>query len=106
VPDVNVRLPLGRSAQRGVLRRRAYSSRPPRYEYLLTKKGYEFCEILLAITAWGDRWTADESGPPVLIRHRECEQHTRAEVRCAQCGKPLHGDAVAIEPGPGARQSA
>src|SRR6266542_3149664 len=37
----------------GLLERRAYSDRPLRHEYLLTAKGYEFCDILLAITAWG-----------------------------------------------------
>ncbi|MCW3048216.1 MAG: transcriptional regulator [Solirubrobacterales bacterium] len=85
----------------GVLEKRAYSERPARHEYLLTEKGHELCAVLMAITAWGDRWTAGEAGPPVLLRHRSCGQLTRAEVRCACCGEPLHGADVAVEPGPG-----
>jgi DNA-binding HxlR family transcriptional regulator len=76
--------------EQGVLERRAYSERPPRDEYLLTQKGWELCDVLLAITAWGDRWTAGEAGPPVLIRHDACGQLTHAELRCAGCGEPLH----------------
>jgi DNA-binding HxlR family transcriptional regulator len=85
----------------GVLEKRAYSERPVRHEYLLTEKGHELCAVLMAITAWGDRWTAGEAGPPVLLRHRSCGQLTHAEVRCACCGELLHGADVAVEPGPG-----
>jgi len=85
----------------GVLERRAYSVRPPRHDYVLTEKGWELCDILLAITAWGDRWTAGEAGPPALLRHSTCGQLTRAELRCAQCGEPLHAHDVDVTPGPG-----
>jgi DNA-binding HxlR family transcriptional regulator len=86
----------------GMLDRREYSQRPTRHEYVLTKKGQEFCDILMAITAWGDRWTAGEAGPPVLLRHRKCGKHTHAELRCAECGERLRSQDVDPEPGPGA----
>lgn len=86
----------------GVLERRPYSQRPPRDEYVLTEKGLELCEVLMAITAWGDRWTAGEAGPPALLRHRTCGQLTHAEVRCAQCGEALHASDIGFELGPGA----
>jgi DNA-binding HxlR family transcriptional regulator len=84
----------------GVLERRAYQERPKRYEYHLTEKGGELCSVLMAMTAWGDRHTAGDAGPPVLLRHRDCGQLTTAEVRCACCGELLRGDAVDVEPGP------
>ncbi len=56
----------------GMLERRAYSERPPRHEYVLTEMGSEFVDVLMAMVAWGDRWTAAEAGPPVLYRHRSC----------------------------------
>ncbi|SRR5690606_5827350 len=90
----------------GMLVRRQYSERPPRYEYELTEKGYEFCTVLMTITAWGDRWTAGEAGPPVLIRHRGCGQHAHADVRCSHCGEPLRADEVDVEEGPGQRAHA
>jgi DNA-binding HxlR family transcriptional regulator len=87
--------------EQGILEQRAYSLRPLRHEYVLTEKGAELCDVLLAITAWGDRWTAGDAGPPVLLRHRPCGQLTRAELRCARCGGVLHASEVEVEPGPG-----
>lgn len=87
----------------GMLERRQYSDRPPRYEYVLTPKGLEFTEVLMVIRTWGDRWTAGEAGPPTLLRHHACGEHVDAEVRCSHCGELLRGDEVDVEDGPGAR---
>ena len=87
----------------GMLERRRYSSRPARHEYVLTEKGLEFCEILLLMTAWGDRWTAGDAGPPVLHRHRGCGQITKVELSCSRCGEPVHAGDIEIEDGPGSR---
>jgi DNA-binding HxlR family transcriptional regulator len=92
---------LERLVEQGVLERHAYSRHPPRHDYLLTEKGRELVDVLLAMIAWGDRWTAGEHGPPVLLRHRRCGQLTQAEIRCAHCGELLHAEEVDVEPGPG-----
>jgi DNA-binding HxlR family transcriptional regulator len=92
---------LERLVEHGVLERRAYSERPPRRDYVLTQKGRELVDVLLAMVAWGDRWTAGEAGPPLLLRHRACGELTQAEIRCARCGEPLHAGEVTVEPGPG-----
>ena len=88
----------------GLLERRPYQERPPRHEYLLTPKGEEIIEVLLALIAWGDRWTAEEAGPPVLLRHEGCGELVEARVTCSGCGEPLHANEVRLEPGPGARE--
>jgi DNA-binding HxlR family transcriptional regulator len=85
----------------GILERRLYSKRPPRYEYALTDMGSEFVDVLMAMVRWGDRWTAGEAGPPILYRHRACGEITHAEPRCAACGEVLHSTDVEVEPGPG-----
>jgi len=85
----------------GMLEREPYCEHPPRYEYVLTRKGLEFVDVLIAMAAWGDRWTAGEAGPPVLRRHRACGQITQVELRCSGCGEPLHAADVDVEPGPG-----
>ena len=87
----------------GVLEQHSYSERPLRHEYRLTQKGFELADVLLAIAAWGDRWTAGDAGPPALFRHRSCGQLTHAELRCAHCGEPLHATEVDVAPGPGAK---
>jgi DNA-binding HxlR family transcriptional regulator len=85
----------------GMLVRRPYSERPARYEYVLTRKGLEFVDVLMTMAQWGDRWTAGEAGPPVLRRHRTCGQITEVELRCSGCGERLHAADVDVEPGPG-----
>lgn len=39
--------------QAGLVDKRQYSERPPRFEYLLTEAGRDFIPILAAIGAWG-----------------------------------------------------
>jgi hypothetical protein len=63
--------------------------------------GSEFVDVLMAIVAWGDRWTAGDAGPPVLYRHRSCGRITHVEPHCAACGEVLHSTDVDVEPGPG-----
>lgn len=41
--------------EHGVLHRRPYKDRPPRYDYLLTAKGEGLLPVLIALQEWGDR---------------------------------------------------
>ena len=41
--------------EHGVLRKVAYSERPPRHNYLLTPKGEGLLPVLIALQEWGDR---------------------------------------------------
>jgi hypothetical protein len=84
-----------------VLERRASSERPPRLEYVLTHKGWELCDVLLAITAWGDRWTAGDAGPRVRVPPAACGPAAHVEPHCAHCGEPMPATDANIEPGPG-----
>jgi DNA-binding HxlR family transcriptional regulator len=88
--------------EHGLAERRRYQQHPDRYEYLPTVKGADLAPALLALVAWGDRWTAEE-GPPVLFSHAGCGQDTVATVVCSSCGGPLSRDTVSIRPGPGMR---
>ncbi|WP_086828832.1 helix-turn-helix domain-containing protein [Allokutzneria sp. NRRL B-24872] len=87
--------------EQGVLERREYSSRPPRFEYVLTAKGTELCDLLMVMVRWGDRWTAGAAGPPVLYRHHACGQIAHVEPRCSACGEPMHATDIDVLPGPG-----
>jgi DNA-binding HxlR family transcriptional regulator len=86
----------------GIVERQEYSSRPPRYEYMLTGKGLELCDLLLVMVKWGDRWTAGEAGPPVLYRHHDCGEIAHVELTCARCGGRMSARDVEVLPGPGA----
>ena len=45
--------------EHGVLERVPYQSRPERFDYRLTEKGRDLADVLLAMKAWGERWTFD-----------------------------------------------
>ncbi|WP_423602454.1 winged helix-turn-helix transcriptional regulator [Sphingomonas sp. MS122] len=57
----------------GLLEKRVYSTRPTRFEYVLTEKGVDVVPILMAIGAWGRKYhgeggtsyIVDESGTPI-----------------------------------------
>lgn len=59
--------------------------------------------ILLALTAWGDRWTPPPGGPPVQVHHDTCGRTATPVVACSACGDPLTADEVTVRPGPGGR---
>ena len=85
----------------GVLQRQEYSSRPPRYDYLLTDKGAQLCDLLLVMARWGDRWLAGDAGAPVVYRHQDCGQISHIELRCSHCQHPMGATDVDVLPGPG-----
>ena len=60
-----------------------------RHEYRLTEKGVELFPILIALMQWGDKHALGETGPPVVVRHRDCEAPVEAVVRCAKGHEPL-----------------
>jgi DNA-binding HxlR family transcriptional regulator len=95
---------LNHLVERGVLERRSYDRRP-RYEYVLTEKGTELVDLLMVMVGWGDKWLAGEAGPPVLYRHQPCGEISTAELRCRNCGNPMHADNIDVLPGPGAAVS-
>ena len=89
----------------GLLARASYQAprQRTRPEYVLTEKGRDFLPVIVALLDWGDRWTADPSGPAVQLRHTSCGAGVHAELHC-EAGHSV--DATTIEPvaGPGARR--
>jgi DNA-binding HxlR family transcriptional regulator len=84
----------------GMVERRLYQDRPDRYEYVPTAKALDFVPALLALVAWGDRWTATD-GPPVLFTHRPCGHDTVATVVCSECAARLDRQDLDFRMGPG-----
>lgn len=75
---------LGRLVDAGVLERRPY--REPgdreRYEYRLTPPGRDLQTALVALMDYGDRWLHEESHPPVVLRHLDCDTEVHAQLVC------------------------
>jgi len=92
---------LRRLVDEGLMEKRVYETMPVRYEYLLTESGRDFFGVIAAMSAWGDRWLAEEAGPPVTMRHDTCGHDAHAEVVCSHCKEPLTWQDATPRPGPG-----
>jgi len=73
-------------------------------EYLLTEKGKELGEVVVALTAWGNRWSAPK-GPPIIYEHQECGGTVNPVIKCESCARELQSEDLIIRPGPGARRT-
>jgi len=92
---------LQRLVDEDILERRAYQRNPERYEYFLTEKGLDLWPALVALLAWGDRYSPLPGGPPMLIVHKECGGPVDDRGICGTCGKVLRARDARALPGPG-----
>jgi len=87
----------------GLLRRRRYSNRPPRYEYVMTERGRDFRPVMQALLAWGNRHFAPE-GPSVVIANRETGETADPVLIDRISGRPMNDAVFRIAPGPAANE--
>lgn len=87
----------------GLIERHPYQHNPVRYDYRLTEAGRDLAPVLMALTAWGDRWVTPDGGPPARFVHADCGHQFTPTVTCSACGHPITFDDVTIRPGPGSR---
>lgn len=87
---------LERFVANGLMERRGRDGQ----EYQLTERGLDFTDTLVALTAWGDKWSAP-NGPPIDYRHDDCDGPVTVELRCTACGRVVQPGNVLAEPGPG-----
>jgi hypothetical protein len=50
---------------------------------------------------WGDRYTADEAGPPVELIHEPCGELSHPRLVCDHCGEPIDPRDMRPRAGPG-----
>jgi DNA-binding HxlR family transcriptional regulator len=93
---------LRRLVERGILQRRQYQDRPPRFEYRLTEEGLDLYPALVALMQWGDRYAAHPGGPPLALEHKGCGKDSTPHLVCSECGEPIDARDMWAKPGPGA----
>jgi DNA-binding HxlR family transcriptional regulator len=88
-----------------ILRREPYreEGQRERHEYRPTRKGLDLYPVLVAVGAWGDRYYADDAGPPVAFAHRDCGEEMELHLRCAAGHDVDNVRDVVTRPGPGVR---
>ncbi|MBW1990364.1 MAG: helix-turn-helix transcriptional regulator [Deltaproteobacteria bacterium] len=72
--------------ENGVLKREQDPADGRKVTYRLTEKGVDLYPIVLALMRWGDRWLADESGPPLILHHKPCGERLEPVTCCKACG--------------------
>ncbi|MBO0839330.1 MAG: helix-turn-helix transcriptional regulator [Sciscionella sp.] len=92
---------LHKLVEQGILDRRQYSERPPRYEYPLTDKGRALAPVITALMTWGDTWASTPQGPPVLLVHEQCGQAIHPVQTCPHCHDEIDNGTLRSIPGPG-----
>ncbi len=85
----------------GILEKRRYSERPPRYEYVLTERGSDLRPVLVALQAWGNKHFAPE-GPSVMLVHAKTGAPADPVLVDRATGRPLTQPEYVIAPGPAA----
>lgn len=84
----------------GLLDRVRYATDPDRHEYRLTDAGRELFPAIVILMRWGDTYLAGPEGPPILLRHNDCEEIAEPYLACRRCGGEVSADKVTPEPGP------
>ncbi|GAQ58258.1 winged helix-turn-helix transcriptional regulator [Streptomyces acidiscabies] len=89
----------------GILRTEAYQEpgMRERFEYRLTRKGWDLWPALVALRQWGDVYAGVEEGPVLDLRHKECGGEVRVVVECVDGHGELAPRDVVARPGVGAR---
>ncbi|WP_328324313.1 helix-turn-helix transcriptional regulator [Kribbella sp. NBC_00382] len=87
----------------GLVARTPYQEKPVRYAYSLTEPGRELIPVLIALTAWGDRWATPPAGQPIRFTHTTCGKSTTPTICCSECGGQLTTANTTPSPGPGGR---
>lgn len=85
----------------GLLERRRYSERPPRFEYVPTECARDLRPVLWMLVSWGNRHFAPE-GPSVLIVDAKTGAAADPIVVDRATGRALMSPDFALAPGPAA----
>jgi DNA-binding HxlR family transcriptional regulator len=89
--------------EEGLLERRQYCEKPPRFEYHLTQRGRDFRPVMLALMAWGNKHFAPEGKSVVLLDAESGEAVDPVLFDCAH-GKPITPESHFVGVGPAANE--
>jgi DNA-binding HxlR family transcriptional regulator len=87
----------------GLLEKRRYSEKPARYEYVLTKKGWDFRPVLWSLIAWGNEHFAPE-GESIMIVDAATGERADPVLVDRRSGRLLQAPEFIAAPGPAASE--
>lgn len=96
---------LRRLVEAELLEKQVYETMPVRYEYVLTESGRDFYGVLLAMTAWGDRWLSGRRVRPSSPGTRAVATTRRPRWCAHTVGSASNGRMSPRGPGPAIRRN-
>jgi DNA-binding HxlR family transcriptional regulator len=84
----------------GLLARRIYQHKPPRYEYVLTPRGRSLWPVLTSIWEWERRWVPDHADDLPGMQHATCGAAFAPLLTCRTCAKVVTEKDVVATWGP------
>jgi len=87
----------------GLIERQLYQDNPERYEYKLTRKGWDTVTLMLALAQVGDKWAVSgDAGPPLKFINRKTGSAVKLVLVDQKTGDAVRLSDVEAQPGAGA----
>ncbi len=80
---------LAELVDRDLLEKRAYSDKPPRFEYRLTEKGRDLRPVMLALLTWGNKHLPLKQRAPVRLIDTETGEPVELKLIDARTGEAI-----------------
>ncbi len=80
----------------GIVEQIPYQSKPPRFEYRLTRKGWGLQPFALTLQEWARTWLPTRVGPALELRHLACGHSLRTRAVCSHCSEILQPQHVTL----------
>lgn len=86
-----------------LIERRQYQTGPDRYEYILTRRGWDVVLVIQALAQVGDKWAvAGDAGPPLRFVNRHSGRPVKVALIDEKSGELVRLRDVRPQAGPGA----
>lgn len=92
---------LKRLVETGLVNKKRYCDAPPRYEYVLTRKGRGVYWTSLMMLRWETGWGGGSGKIAVTLTHEPCGNTFTPDPACGHCGNTIDATQVEWEQGPG-----
>jgi DNA-binding HxlR family transcriptional regulator len=94
---------LGHLEENQLIERRQYQTGPDRYEYILTRRGWDVVLVIQALAQVGDKWAiAGDAGPPLRFINKNSGRPVKVALVDDKSGEVVRLRDVRPQAGPGA----
>jgi DNA-binding HxlR family transcriptional regulator len=94
---------LGHLEESELIERRQYQTGPDRYEYILTRRGWDVVLVIQALAQVGDKWAiTGDAGPPLRFINKNSGRPVKVALIDDRSGEVVRLRDVRPQAGPGA----